>query len=83
MLDFSSKSDEMKDISSFLGISDINHNQSLSNHSQEPCEWFGHGLQVLFVKLEQISHLKVESCLDFGHVRLCSGQGQFTLVDVI
>ena len=42
--------------------------RSQSNHSQEPCEWFGHDLQVLFVKLEQILHLKVD-CLDFGPVQ--------------
>ena len=42
--------------------------RSQSNHSQEPCEWFGHDLQVLFVKLEQILHLKVDRS-DFGPVR--------------
>ena len=29
---------------------------AISIHSQEPCEWFGHDLQVLVVKLEQILH---------------------------
>ena len=38
----------------------------------------GHDLQVLFVKLEQILHLKVD-CSDFGPIWPCSGQGQFTL----
>ena len=52
--------------------------RSQSNHSQELCEWFGHDLQVLFVKLEQISHLKVD-CSDFGLIRPCSGQGQLPL----
>ena len=36
-------------------------------HSQEPCEWFGHDLQVLLAKLDQILHLKVD-CSDFGPV---------------
>ena len=39
--------------------------RSQSNHSQEPCEWFDHDLQVLFINLEQILYLKVD-CLDFG-----------------
>ena len=44
--------------------------RSQSNHSQEPCEWFGHDLQVLFIKLEHKLHLKVEvDCSDFGPVR--------------
>ena len=42
--------------------------RSQSTHSQEPCEWFGHDLQVLLVKLEQILHLKVD-CSDFDSVR--------------
>ena len=46
-----------------------------SNYSQEPCEWFGHDLQVLLVKLEPILHLKVD-CLDFGPV----WDGRFTLL---
>ena len=41
--------------------------RSPSAHSKESCEWFGHDFQVLLVKLEQISHLKVESS-DFGPV---------------
>ena len=50
--------------------------RSQSTHLQEPFEWFGHDLQVLFVKLEQILHLKVD-CSAFSPVR--SAQGQFTL----
>ena len=42
--------------------------RSQSTHSQEPCEWFGHDIQVLLVKFEQILHLKVD-CSDFGPVR--------------
>ena len=42
--------------------------RSQSTHSQEPCEWSGHDLQVLLIKLEQILHLKVD-CSDFGPVR--------------
>ena len=42
--------------------------RSQSTHSQDPCEWFGHDLQVLLVKLEQILHLKVD-CSDFCPVR--------------
>ena len=39
------------------------------DHSpQEPCEWLGHDLQVLLVKLDQILHFKV-GCTDFGPVR--------------
>ena len=41
---------------------------SQSTHSQEPCEWFAHDLQVLLVKLEQMLHLEVDS-VDFGPVR--------------
>ena len=39
-----------------------------STHSEEPCEWFRHNLQVLLVKFGQILHLKVD-CTDFGPVR--------------
>ena len=39
--------------------------RSQLNHSQKPCEWFGHNLQVLLVKLEQILRLKVD-CSDFA-----------------
>ena len=46
----------------------IEPSRALSTHSQEPCEWFGHDLKGLLVKLEQILHLKVD-CLDFGPVR--------------
>ena len=41
---------------------------AISIHSQEPCEWFGHDLQVLVVKLEPILQLKVD-CSDLGPVR--------------
>ena len=40
---------------------------SQSTHSQELCEGFGHDLQVLLVKLEQILHLKVD-CSYFSPV---------------
>ena len=54
--------------------------QILQLKSQDVCEWFGHDLQVLFVKLEQILHLEVD-CSDFALIRPCSEQGQFTLTE--
>ena len=38
------------------------------NHSQGFCEWVDCDLEVLWVELKQILHLKV-SCLDFGPVQ--------------
>ena len=55
-------------LSSAISPSTLHIEPQDHNHSQEPCEWFGHDIQVLLVKLEQILHLKVD-CSDFGPVR--------------
>ena len=50
---------------SILPIEPQDHNQTIHRN---PVNGFGHDLQVLFVKLEQILHLKVD-CSDLGPVR--------------
>ena len=51
--------------------------RSWPNYSQGSCEWVDCGLEVLWVELKQILHLKF-GCSDFGPVR-DRGSGQFTL----